>query len=318
MMELGTREILLAVGLLLIVVIVLDGIRRMRQSSYGQIRMARRQRVFDDDDDHFDPYGGELPGKVRVREREEPVLEPAAASRSRSAGTASRAEPEHTFSAHPDIDTVDDPDERLVDEPRPHELQVHAPQAHEPQQEALNLGDEPPAVTAQPEPRRRPARRQPAAEPAPRRDEPEPEVVALHVMAAQGGLFMGDDLLNELMANDLRYGSMKIFHRHEGQGGMGPVLFSLANSVKPGTFDLHTMDDFSTPGVSLFMALDDLENPSAVLDEMLGTAHNIADGLGGELKDESRSALTRQTEDHLRQRVKEFERRRLYRATELQ
>lgn len=337
MMELGTREILLAVGLLLIVVIVLDGVRRMRQSSQGRIRMARRQRVFDDDGGEYDPYAGELPGRVRVRERdarEEPQVSSTVSVRPRTG---------------PILEPEDEPlPDRESHDPEPYDHDLYEEEQGElalgvPQQEALNLGDEPePSSIVPDEPAHRKASQKspvPQRNPVPpqrnqgsqrsqapqrrgqreaaRSDGPPPEVMAMHVMAPPATPFRGDDLLNELMANDLRYGSMKIFHRHQGRDGVGPVLFSLANSVKPGTFDLNAMDAFSTPGVSLFMALDDVDDPSDAFEQMLEAAHNLAGGLGGELKDESRSALTRQTEDHCRQRIKEFERRRLYRTTDL-
>lgn len=343
MMELGTREILLAVGLLLIVVIVLDGIRRIRQSSHGQIRMARRQRVFEDEGE-YEPYAAEQLGQKRVRDRdtrEEPKLrstvltrpepvafepeddhltdreayqqhEPYSEHKSYQTGAA-----QHGHESHPDLQ------DRYEEEQA--ELMLGAPQ-----QEAFNLGNKPlgnkseTPLVAEREPGRRPSaerpvKREPARDRrnAARDQSPVPEVVALHVMAPVGAPFRGDDLLGELMANELRYGSMKIFHRHQAAEGVGPILFSLANSVKPGTFDLNTMSDFSTPGVSFFMALDDVDDPSDAFEQMLGAAYNLSEGLGGELKDESRSAFTRQTEDHCRQRIKEFERRRLYRSTEL-
>lgn len=380
-MELGTREILLAVGLLLIVVIVWDGVRRMRQSGRGQIRMARRQRVFDEDSDGYDPYGGELSGEVRVRERGErevPTIRSGAPLGQRSTAALeedddplmSRSAPRERPRRDQDLRSAlergpveqyepsDTADEQSLFEEEQHELAFDMPQ-----QEAFDLSKEiiPTPVRTpirrrseaaepiaedfgvangervsypededfarQPAQENRSSARVPAGEQAAvagesasreerRRDAPMPEVVALHVMAARSGYFRGEDLLDEFMANDLRYGSMKIFHRHQEPDGVGPVLFSLANSVKPGTFDLNAMDGFSTPGISLFMALDDLDNPSDAFEQLLKVAHNLAAGLGGELKDESRSALTRQTEDHCRQRIQEFERRRLYRTTQ--
>ena len=47
----------------------------------------------------------------------------------------------------------------------------------------------------------------------------------------------------------MRFGTMDIFHRHARKTALGPVLFSLANLVKPGTFELSSMSDFETPGL---------------------------------------------------------------------
>ena len=43
--------------------------------------------------------------------------------------------------------------------------------------------------------------------------------------------------------------------RHEGAQGKGALQFSIANLVKPGTFDLAAIKTFYTPGITLFMQL---------------------------------------------------------------
>ena len=106
---------------------------------------------------------------------------------------------------------------------------------------------------------------------------------------------------------------MDIFHRHSDAKGDGALLFSMANMVKPGTFDLDAMDEFETPGVSLFMTLPIDADSMQSFELMVDTAHAIAEGLNGELKDEQRSAMTRQTLEHCRQRIRDFERMRLFR-----
>jgi len=142
--------------------------------------------------------------------------------------------------------------------------------------------------------------------------EPE-EVLIINVMAHKGEMFNGGELLDIILKCGMRYGSMDIFHRHSDAKGEGALLFSMANMVKPGTFDLDAMDEFETPGVSLFMTLPINADSMQSFDLMADTARAISETLGGELKDEQRSVMTRQTLEHCRQRVRDFERKRLFR-----
>jgi cell division protein ZipA len=133
------------------------------------------------------------------------------------------------------------------------------------------------------------------------------EVLIINVMARPGYSFHGADLLAVVRQQGLQLGEMSIFHRHEQKDGSGRVLFSMANMVKPGTFDLATMDEFATPGVSLFLQLPCKYGNMAAFDLMLGTALALREQLDGELKDEQRSVFTRQTIEHVRQRIRDFE-----------
>ena len=142
--------------------------------------------------------------------------------------------------------------------------------------------------------------------------EPE-EVLIINIMAQKGELFNGADLLDIVLKCGLRYGSMDIFHRYSDTKGDGALLFSMANMVRPGTFDLDAMDEFTTPGVSLFMTLPIDADSMQSFDLMAETAQAIAQTLGGELKDEQRSAMTKQTLEHSRQRIRDFERKKLFR-----
>jgi cell division protein ZipA len=96
---------------------------------------------------------------------------------------------------------------------------------------------------------------------------------------------------------------MKIFHRHSEEDGSGPVLFSMANLLNPGTFDLTTMGAMQSVGVTLFMTPNELEEPVEAFDIMLETAEKLAQELQLTLKDESRSSMTKQTIDHYRQKA---------------
>jgi cell division protein ZipA len=84
----------------------------------------------------------------------------------------------------------------------------------------------------------------------------------------------------------------------------------MANLVNPGTFDLNTIDEMTTPGVTLFMALDDIEDPVAALEVMTASVDTLVAALGLSVLDETRSSMTRQTIDHYRQRARDVSFRR--------
>ena len=59
------------------------------------------------------------------------------------------------------------------------------------------------------------------------------EVLAINVRAAEGESLSGAALLPLLLTLGFKFGEHDIFHRHVNANGKGPVLFSLANMVKP-------------------------------------------------------------------------------------
>lgn len=161
------------------------------------------------------------------------------------------------------------------------------------------------------------ARPQPAAKSKPPRVAPRPsdggpeELLILHVVAPQGERCSGLQVLAALTEAGLECGDMDIFHYyHEGPEVAVPV-FSVANMVKPGTLRPDDMDGMTTPGLSLFLRLPGPLDSMAAFEQMLKTARALAAELGGELHDQQRSVLTRQTIEHYRERITELNRKRL-------
>ena len=137
------------------------------------------------------------------------------------------------------------------------------------------------------------------------------EVIVLNVVARGGREFRGDDLLEVFITSGLKFGEMSIFHQRFRGTNNGPVIFSVANILNPGTFDLNSIHEFSTVGVSLFLALPSPINNLEAFDLMLGVAQRIQEELDGELKDDHRNVMTAQTIEHYRQRIRDFELRQL-------
>src|SRR3546814_19918455 len=91
---------------------------------------------------------------------------------------------------------------------------------------------------------------QPAKEQA-----PVEEVLVINVICRDPHGFRGPALLQNILESGLRFGEMDIFHRHESMAGNGEVLFSMANAVQPGTFDLDIIDPFTHPAGTLSLSL---------------------------------------------------------------
>ena len=148
-------------------------------------------------------------------------------------------------------------------------------------------------------------------------DEPPAEtlVVILTVLAPKGEKLEGAALRSALEAQGLRLGPDRVFHRYPdaAPAGAGP-LFSAVNIVEPGVFDLETMDSMHTPGVGLFMRLPGPKDPGDAFSKMVESARQLAATLEAQLCDETRSKLTAQALNHLREQIADFGRRRLLRV----
>ncbi len=135
------------------------------------------------------------------------------------------------------------------------------------------------------------------------------DVIALTVLAKPGRNFAGSAVALCFMEHDLRFGDMNIFHRHADAAGQGEVLFSVANAVKPGTFDPDQMDKFSTPGVSLFMTMPGPQDVREAYAVLVQTAERLAAALDGEVHDGARKPFNAETRRKHQEQLSNYERR---------
>lgn len=133
-------------------------------------------------------------------------------------------------------------------------------------------------------------------------------IVTLFVTARPGESLAGSDIVVAAEKAGLEFGDMGIFHRLViGKVVDGPV-FSMANMVKPGNFDMAQLDSVNTPGVTLFMTLP---GPLPALDAwemLLPTAQRLAELLDAQVLDEGRNTLGRQRIAHLRDELRAWDR----------
>ncbi len=300
-MDLSVRDWLIIIGALLAIAVLLDGFRRMRNERKDTLRLASKKRR-EAEQELVNP---ELPGEARVvAVREAPSLHQRDASK-KHRPQASHDDDDVLMRDYFASETKQDPVVKTPvapdSEPSLGKASIAEP-AIEPDE---SFTDE--AVSA---PRRA------VREPAPRQSEKpaasEPqELIVLNVVADEAKPYAGADLLQVLLACDLRYGRMNIFHRFEKADGSGAEQFSVANLVEPGNFDLDAIDGFSTPGVVFFMNMPGPEDSMQAFDAMLETARCLVKNLGGELRDQTHSVATKQTLEHYRQIIRDFERRQL-------
>jgi cell division protein ZipA len=134
------------------------------------------------------------------------------------------------------------------------------------------------------------------------------KIVTLYIAARAGEKLRGPDIVVAAEKAGLAYGHMNVFHRLvEGHPELGPV-FSVANIMKPGSFDMASIQALETPAIAFFLTLP---APIAALDAwetMLPTAERMSELLNGVLLDESRNALGRQRIAHLRDELRAYDR----------
>lgn len=129
------------------------------------------------------------------------------------------------------------------------------------------------------------------------------KIIILHVAAPAHQSFLGVQLETALREQGLEFGEMSIYHYHIQLDSRPATLFSVANMVKPGTFEPSQMKTFSSPGLTLFLRLPGPMDPLESFEAMLSCADRLAQRLGGQVLDASRSAMTRQCREHAREEI---------------
>jgi cell division protein ZipA len=130
-----------------------------------------------------------------------------------------------------------------------------------------------------------------------------PEKYLVLYVVARNKDFHIDSLFTLLKKHQMQFGEMSIFHRLDADNRSE---FSLVNAIEPGTFDPDTMASMTTPALSLFMRAHELADPIATYHEMLMVAEALGKTLNGEVRDESRQPLSRQTMEHYQADLQAF------------
>jgi cell division protein ZipA len=136
------------------------------------------------------------------------------------------------------------------------------------------------------------------------------KIVTLYLAARAGQKLHGPDIVVAAEKAGLVYGHMGVFHRLvENHPERGPV-FSVANIMKPGSFDMAQIQALETPAIAFFLTLPAPVNALDGWETMLPTAQRMAELLDGVVLDESRNALGRQRIGHIRDELRAYDRQR--------
>lgn len=110
-----------------------------------------------------------------------------------------------------------------------------------------------------------------------------------------GSYFLPYELLQALSGVHCVFGEMGIFHKHENSDGTGKTLFSIAQAVNPGTFDVSNIGALECPGLMLFTDAAMSDDPHAVFHALLETAQQLAEDLNAKLYEIPGKPLTQES-----------------------
>lgn len=133
-------------------------------------------------------------------------------------------------------------------------------------------------------------------------------IVSLYVAAKAGSKLRGQDIVVAAEKAGLTFGHMDVFHRLvDGKPELGPI-FSVANIIKPGSFDMARIADIETPAIAFFLTLPAPVPALDAWETMEPAAQRMADLLDGVVLDEERNALGRQRIQHIREELRHYDR----------
>lgn len=134
------------------------------------------------------------------------------------------------------------------------------------------------------------------------------KIVSLYVAARAGNVLRGEDIVVAAEKVGLKFGHMNVFHRLiDNHPERGPV-FSMANILQPGSFDMAGIRELETPAIAFFLTLPAPIPALDAWDMMLPVAKRMGELLDGVVLDDGRSVLNRQRETHLRDELRAYDR----------
>ena len=138
-------------------------------------------------------------------------------------------------------------------------------------------------------------------------DKPSKEMLVIfHVVAHESEVFTGPMIVRMMSDLDLEYGNMGIYHYNVERLNKKHSVYCVANMIKPGVFDMETMDAFETRGLTMILQLPGPEDELKSFNIMVEHAQRLAAFLNGELLDEDHNKLSKQSISLYKEQVQLF------------
>ena len=131
--------------------------------------------------------------------------------------------------------------------------------------------------------------------------------IPITIIGRHGKRFTGESIMLAMQECDFNRDESGIFyHEVADQQGFAQKLLGLANIIEPGTFDEEHMRTFDTPGLVLYLHLPAPIEAREAFSTLIEKGKKLAEVLEGDLCDETRSVLTKQTIGHLKEKVEAY------------
>ena len=134
------------------------------------------------------------------------------------------------------------------------------------------------------------------------------KIVSLYVAARAGHTLRGEDIVVAAEKTGLTFGDMNVFHPlGENHPARGPI-FSMANIMQPGSFDMANIRELETPAIAFFLTLPAPITALEAWEKLLPNVERMAELLNGVVLDDSRNTLGRQRSQHIREELRGYDR----------
>lgn len=133
----------------------------------------------------------------------------------------------------------------------------------------------------------------------------EPLVLVLTVMAKGDDYLEGKSIRRVLDGSGLKCDERGIYQFH--MTGKKDEVFSVVSVIEPGIFDVKTINEYETPGLTFICQLPGPLPNKDMFRIMQMKALNIAEKLGAQLCDDRRNLLTEQSTAHYYSRIADFD-----------